>query len=34
MWVLGVLGLLEQERGLRNAEHDCLDQLREAGVIR
>lgn len=33
-WAAGVLGLLREERTLRAAEHDCLDRLRDAKVIR
>jgi len=33
-WAEDVLSILTQERKLRRSEHQCLDRLRGAGVIR
>jgi hypothetical protein len=33
-WILGLLGTIELERGLRGLEHQCLDEHEDKGVIR
>lgn len=33
-FAIRVLGILTEERRLESVERDCLDQLREEGVIR
>ncbi len=32
-WISAVLAAVRVERGLRQAEHDCLDRLEERGLI-
>jgi uncharacterized protein YceK len=33
-WAIQVLGIVEQERKLRAAEHDCIKRLKAQGAIR
>lgn len=33
-WILDVLGVVQQEKGLRKVEHDCLDNAERRKLIR
>jgi hypothetical protein len=32
-WIVDVLGVVRQEKGLRKVEHDCLDAAEKKGLI-
>lgn len=32
-WIIDVLGIVQQEKGLRKVEHDCLDNAEKKGLI-
>lgn len=32
-WIVDVLGVVQQEKGLRKVEHDCLDNAEKKGLI-